>query len=178
MNRSCWKKKHKKDVLGFFGPKVRIIFKLLYRGSRDGFSAHAFHSKCNNQGPTLTVIKSRHKPHIFGGYLSVSWTSCNQYLQAECWIYSLVNNTGRPIKFTPNALTNAAYDHPTYGPTWGAGHDLHVNSSMQSTSNYSSPSTFTQPAQGYSGYLSQDLLAGSYNFEVEEIEVFSVAKKN
>eukprot|EP00957_Ditylum_brightwellii_P085790 6525358-Ditylum_brightwellii.AAC.1 len=32
--------------------------KLLYRASRDGWGASKFHSKCDNQGPTLTVIRS------------------------------------------------------------------------------------------------------------------------
>jgi hypothetical protein len=32
-------------------------WKLLYRGSRDGFSAKAFHSKCDYKANTLTIIK-------------------------------------------------------------------------------------------------------------------------
>lgn len=30
---------------------------LLYRGSRDGFSAKSFHSTCDERGPTITVVK-------------------------------------------------------------------------------------------------------------------------
>jgi hypothetical protein len=170
-------RKYKKDVLGFFGPKARIQLKLLYRGSKDGFNAGVFHAKCNNQGPTLSVVKATNRPNIFGGYAGQSWTSSNTYLQCECWIFSLVNNTGKPVKFISTNTTNAAYDHPGYGPTWGGGHDLHINTNMQSNSNYSSPSNYTQAASGYTGYLSQEFLAGSYNFMVEEIEVFKVIKK-
>ena len=32
--------------------------KLIYRGSRDGFKAIDFHTKCDNQGPTISIIKS------------------------------------------------------------------------------------------------------------------------
>ncbi|CAG8523101.1 7312_t:CDS:2, partial [Paraglomus brasilianum] len=32
-------------------------FKLLYRGSRDGFSAKTFHSRCDNKGPTIVVVR-------------------------------------------------------------------------------------------------------------------------
>jgi len=171
-------RKYKKDVLGFFGPKARVQLKLLFRGSKDGFNAGAFHSKCNNQGATLTVVKAQNRPNIFGGYTSMSWSSSNTYLQCECWLFSLVSSGGKPIKFVSAATTNAAYDNPGYGPTWGGGHDLHINSNMQSNSNYSSPSNYTQAAPGYTGFLTQETLAGSYNFMVEEIEVFKVIKKS
>jgi len=41
--------------------------KLLYRGSKDGFDAKQFHSKCDDQGCTLTIIKTT-SGHIIGGY--------------------------------------------------------------------------------------------------------------
>jgi hypothetical protein len=48
--------------------------KLIYRGSRDGDSSKNFHEKCDNQGPTITLIKNE-KGNIFGGFSSISWTS-------------------------------------------------------------------------------------------------------
>ena len=46
-------------------------WKLLFRGSRDGFQAETFHSKCDNKGPTVTVVKSGN--YIFGGFTEISW---------------------------------------------------------------------------------------------------------
>ena len=46
---------------------------LLFRASRDGFTAQAFHSKCDNKGPTVTIVKSG--DNIFGGFTEISWTS-------------------------------------------------------------------------------------------------------
>jgi methyl-accepting chemotaxis protein len=48
---------------------------LLYRGTRDGFSGKAFHSKCDNQSNTLTIFKAKESEFIFGGYTTVSWES-------------------------------------------------------------------------------------------------------
>ena len=45
---------------------------LLFRASRDGFESETFHSKCDNLGPTVTVVKSGNS--IFGGFTDVSWT--------------------------------------------------------------------------------------------------------
>ena len=46
---------------------------LLFRGSRDGFTAHAFHTKCDNKGPTVTIVKSGN--NVFGGFTRNSWKS-------------------------------------------------------------------------------------------------------
>ena len=48
-------------------------WRLLFRASRDGFGASAFHSRCDNKGPTITVVKS--DGNIFGGFTENAWTS-------------------------------------------------------------------------------------------------------
>ena len=53
-----------------FGSKVT----LLYSGSMHGFEASNFHSRCDNKGPTLTIIKTT-QGHTFGGYTKISWDS-------------------------------------------------------------------------------------------------------
>lgn len=47
-------------------------WKLIYRASECGYSAEAFHSYCDDQGPTVIVIKST-DGWIFGGYTTQSW---------------------------------------------------------------------------------------------------------
>ncbi|GES87401.1 hypothetical protein GLOIN_2v1785846 [Rhizophagus clarus] len=42
-------------------------FKLLIRGSRDGFSPAAFHAKCDLQGPTVLVLKIHGTGQLIGG---------------------------------------------------------------------------------------------------------------
>ena len=46
--------------------------KLLYRASEHGYTAESFHQYCDDQGPTLIVIKSS-GGWIFGGYTTQSW---------------------------------------------------------------------------------------------------------
>ena len=48
-------------------------WKLLFRASQDGFTAQAFHGRCDNKGPTVTIIKSGN--NIFGGFTENSWQS-------------------------------------------------------------------------------------------------------
>ena len=48
-------------------------WRVLFRASRDGFAAATFHSKCDNKGATVTIVKSGN--NIFGGFTEVSWAS-------------------------------------------------------------------------------------------------------
>jgi hypothetical protein len=171
-------KKYKKDVLKLFGEKTKKLeLKLLWRGTKDGFDAAVFHTRCDNKGPTLTVCKARGVNNIFGGYHEGSWSQNGTYSPAESWIFSMNNKHGKTCKFLANN-TNHAYLSAGYGPTWGGGHDLHINASMTSNSNYSNPSTYTRAAPGFPQVsFDNSVMAGAYNFTVEEIEVFTVKVK-
>ena len=52
----------------------RGVAPLIYRASQDGFGANDFHSKVDNKGSTLVVIRSDNGS-VFGGYAHPSWTS-------------------------------------------------------------------------------------------------------
>ena len=47
-------------------------WKLLYRSSEHNYTSKSFHKYCNDQGPTLAIIKSS-EGWIFGGYATKSW---------------------------------------------------------------------------------------------------------
>lgn len=67
-------------------------FKLLYRGSRDGYGAADFHSKCDERPNTITIIETT-KGFIFGGYTQASWSSTNKgyKFDSRAFLFSLVN---------------------------------------------------------------------------------------
>ena len=54
--------------------KKNIIYKLLYRATRDGNDTQIFHKKCDNIMGTLSIIKTT-KGMRFGGYTEKKW--CN-----------------------------------------------------------------------------------------------------
>ena len=59
------------SVLKGWLPSQEGKWRLLYRASRDGFAAAVFHSKCDDKGPTVTIVKSGN--NIFGGFTKQSW---------------------------------------------------------------------------------------------------------
>ena len=62
---------HRKILKGWLPEAMVGEWRLLFRASRDGFAASAFHSKCDNKGPTVTVVKSG--ANIFGGFTEKPW---------------------------------------------------------------------------------------------------------
>ena len=56
---------------------------LLYRASRDGFNiAPAFHRRCDNIGPTVTVVNSG--AYVFGGFTERAWASKTANTAFKC----------------------------------------------------------------------------------------------
>jgi hypothetical protein len=58
--------------------KSYVITESIFRASKDGFTASAFHSKCDNKGACITLVKGKNGG-IFGGYTSVGWSSNGSY---------------------------------------------------------------------------------------------------
>jgi hypothetical protein len=99
-------------------------WKLAYRGSTQGFLASQFHAHCDNKGETLTVIKTNTN-YICGGYNPQSWMSRNTYINdVRAWLFTLTNQHQAPRRLNHINGTSAIYDHVSYGPTFGANHDL------------------------------------------------------
>ena len=145
---------------------------LLYRGTRDGMSGDAFHKRCNNKGPTISLFKNENG-YIFGGYASIDWQGGNgNYKSApDSFIFTLTNMYNiSPTKF-PNSDTNSIYDYSDYGPTFGCGHDIYIGFNSNCTSfPYSYKDVL---GKGYSIFKGDN---DNYNFNLKEIEVFKLIK--
>ena len=78
---------HKKKLYELYG-KQDQRWELIYKASRDGFDANAFHTHCNNQGPTMTIVQSNNG-YLFGGYTGLAWTSDGTYKNdTTAFVYS------------------------------------------------------------------------------------------
>lgn len=101
----------------------RVKLTLLYRKTRDGATSRDFHQKCDNQGPTLTVIQSQNSD-VMGAYNEAPWTSQPASVECDSWLFRW--NTQQPgpahyLKFLPvsNARGRISLGHSTE-PVWGA----------------------------------------------------------
>jgi hypothetical protein len=143
---------------------------LLYRGTRDGFGAINFHSKCDNHSNTLTIIKAHGTSFIFGGFASINWNSTNGWKSdPNAFLFSLTNKDNKPSKIKQVNTIKSIFCHSGCGPNFGQ-NDFYIcdfaNSKAGSISNLGCSYQHPQPNQG------QSYLAGSYQFQLSEIEVY------
>jgi uncharacterized protein YutE (UPF0331/DUF86 family) len=94
---------------------------LIYRASRDGRSAEAFHSKCDHKAKTLTIVKST-DGFIFGGYAGQAWDSSNQFkFDPNLIMFSLVNPSSESdLTFDWKSIKDqkGIFCFSNYGPTF------------------------------------------------------------
>ena len=156
----------------FYG-KTDQRWNLIYKATRDGFEIRTFHRLCDNQGPTMVIIRST-GGYLFGGYAAQSWNSNGNYIKAQgSFLFLLTNANGnQPTKFLCKHNDYALYGGEDFGPTFGKNHDLKI-SDCSNTNNDSYcnlggtyPNTFLLGAMTFTG---------TNNFQMTEIEVFKLS---
>jgi hypothetical protein len=85
------------------------------------------------------------------------------------------------MKVNPSKLThqNAIYCDRAKGPTFGGGHDIRISDNANITrSNYSRLGhTYKHPQYDIGKNEAETFLAGSYQFQLDEIEVYEKRMK-
>jgi hypothetical protein len=166
------------------------VGELLYRGSRDGMTAAAFHDKCDGKGPTLVLVagQSKGKPVcVFGGYAGKSWErgpesgAAKAIYARDSFLFTVLNPFGDGIvKMAVNerseSVGEAMLCHAGRGPWFDCG--FVVGSSSESPTavfdersycGLRSEGTFGDPlGRGYKTFT------GATYFRPFEIEVWSV----
>ncbi|RHZ78317.1 hypothetical protein Glove_166g11 [Diversispora epigaea] len=138
-------------------------FKLISRGSRDGKTRQAFKDRCDKQGPTVTIIKTKGTEQLIGGYNPKQWNSSGQWLVTkDSFIFSL--GTGRDLQNEPilsrvanpeQAIRDCAPIYDCVG--FGCG-DLHIIEGSCVRKDY------------------EREIINSTTFTIEDFEVFKIIK--
>ena len=152
-------------------PAQSVEFKLLYRASRDGWAASNFHSKCDNQGATITFIKCK-DGNVFGGYAEASWTSSQGYVRCpKAFLFSLRRPGGEdvPVKLPVTDPEHAMNCSSAFGPSFGAGDIVVQNNANATASNQINITSYTLLQD-----KSRHFLAGE-GFQALEVEVYAVS---
>ena len=156
-----------KNTLNKWYGKSFQEWELLYDSHQHGHNPQSWHSKVNNKGETITIIKYRYGStnFIFGGYNPEEWRSRNGYSTGTgSWLFSLTRNTKH------NWFRNSGpFDYYHYGPTFGGGHDMNLGRSYNYYYSYANlgHSYECYAGQGGNGYGSgtcRNWLAGHYNY--------------
>ena len=155
---------------------------LIYRASRDGFHASAFHAKCDGKAKTVTIIKTKTN-YVFGGYTSAAWSSTGGWvLDGTAYLFrfrsndvSIYNKYGVYASIMSNTHYYAIHSSSEYGPTFGGLYRW--NYGLTAAFDIKTPTrpdvesgTCTQNSYG----VTSTVLAGSTTWSTSDIEVFQV----
>ena len=150
---------------------------LIYRASQDGFEAAKFHSKCDYTPNTLIIIKSTND-NVFGGYTEQTWNQIGNYGNHKddpnSFLFSLINKLNKPIKMKWSRNYGICCNSK-YGPIFGERNDLQIanNSNINTNSHSNLGHSYIHPDYRFETNEAKSFLAGSYNFQVSEIEVYT-----
>jgi len=137
--------------------------------SQNGYKSEDFHKKCDNKGPSLSLVKTT-KNKIFGGFTSLNWNNQDGNLfdpSIQTFIFSL--NLMKKYDII-NPKKTAIECVKNFGIVFGD-HDFSLKENMKNGSTY---------ANSYCNFLSNEnleLTGGKGNneeFEAEELEVYKV----
>jgi len=161
------------ELMKLCGFKRNQKFSLLYRATLDGFSANAFHLKCDNHINTLTIIKTVDS-YVFGGYTEAAWSSRDSFkADSNAFLFSLINDEKQSRILKCKMPQYAIECNSNLGPTFGR-NDLHIsNKSNENVFSHSNLGTaYNHPYFDYGTNEARKYLAGKFSFQTVEIEVF------
>lgn len=157
-----------KQLNNWINPLVSLSFELIFKASENGDSSEEFHKFCDGKGPTVVIVKGKNC-HIFGGYLTVPFSSDNKYhYDDKAFLFSLTNKKRFPIKIKDKAV----FHMDSWGPYIGFvdNCDLAIFSECVKEKNkksYSMPKSYE--------FKRIDLIGNEErNFEVSDYEVYLV----
>lgn len=158
----------------WLGKGTLTMTKIFDRTPGDGKPATDFHTAADERGQTITVMElppqNGFPAKVIGGYNPQSWNSSgttnftDEDAQRTAFLFNLTTGTLQRQKLNPEDVGKyQTYNDNNYGPTFGGGHDLHVDFNLQT--GYTNPYSYNAILSGGQG---ADLTYGT-------MEVFTLA---
>ena len=151
--------------------KQEISLRLLYRYSRDGKNATDFHSKCNGNENTITLVQSQYN-HVFGGFSTKDWSGNSGYTKDDdAFLYLIRSQFNHKPKIYKNKKrdNHALYINQSYGPTWGWYFALCLNEKYSYLGD-----RYEGAGNELCGGETHQTAKNCYKFDIVEYEVFVV----
>jgi hypothetical protein len=173
------------DFPDIFEEFKRKKFTLLCRGSRDGFGAGEFHSRCDGHANTLAVILDTNG-NSFAGFTPVEWESPgwngkyrnndNRFKadpSLKSFLFTLKNPHNVPARRFPlkaEMKNGAIFCNSNFGPFFGRDIAVYDGCNANTKSVTSLGNTYTNDT----GLDGMTFFTGSHYFQAKEIEVFEI----
>ncbi|RIA97560.1 BTB/POZ domain-containing protein [Glomus cerebriforme] len=146
---------------------LQYKFKLILRGSRDGFDGITFHNRCDNKRATIIIAKIKNSNQLVGGYNPLDWSGNNFKTTSESFIFLFDDykniNTGKIGRVIESHCAIRCIQK--WGPLFGKINNCSNDIMMTPNGEWSSyPNSYPN-------------LNIPRNFKIDDYEVFQVIKK-
>ena len=119
-----------KAQLNNWAGSVGQSWTLCYRKSTHGGDAGTFHGQCDGYSTTFSVAQLSTNV-LIGGFTNTSWVGGSFYTGTSAnFLFSLTQGYRIMSCTGQHACTNYQYNRTDYGPTFGGGHDWHINNNI------------------------------------------------
>lgn len=144
-----------------------------------GSTASTFHAAADNKGPPFSIMQSTENTGAsatVGGYNPQPWTADSNYnltpVVADRTAFLFNLTTGQKFAQRTSDMLGRyqTFNATTYGPTFGGGHDLYVNSAL--SGGYSN--LFSYGAGNFASIVDGSAYDGA-NMVVGAVEVFHIS---
>jgi hypothetical protein len=143
-------------------------FKLILRGSRDGFDGSSFHDNCDYKMNTIIIAKIKNSNQLVGGYNPLDWNGNDFKKTPDSFIFSFddyekidTGKIGRVIE-SQHSIRCIQKWGPLFGKINNCSNDIMMTPNGEWSSYPNSYPDINIPR----------------NFEIDDYEVFQVIKKN
>jgi VCBS repeat-containing protein len=133
------------QIAGYLNGGSVTLTRIFSKTQGDGKVAPDFHAAADNQGRTITVYRVQYngQQYLIGGYNPQSWNSSSSYnmtpndADRTAFLFNLTSDFVQRQKLNndpscPGCGQYQTYNYNGYGPTFGGGHDLYSDYSLQS----------------------------------------------
>ena len=171
-----------KENKDFKGKDNDFLFKLVYRGTRDGDSAKEFHKRCDKIGQNITLVKTD-KDKIFGGFTKCNWEipeKCLKEMEEEDTESGIQKKDEYSFCFTLGS-EKKIYEHceeeekeaifcsPKFGPTF-CSNIFAVYNKFLKNGGYSTK----KETSCFDGQSDDYELTGEKAFKIKELEIYEI----
>ncbi|CAI2170266.1 20203_t:CDS:2 [Funneliformis geosporum] len=159
----------RKDGKAYTFENIPYKFRLLIRGTKDGFESETFHEKCDHKGPTIVVMQIAYSGELVGGYNPIEWSTGDSRITTQNSFLFSFPKQGNIADAKISRVNRAGYairvKDKTHGPCFG-------DKDLWMKHNFNAYDSCSSDKDDY-----QDRVTNLSKFWVIEYEVFQVIKK-
>ena len=172
----------------WLGSPIGTLTNIFDHVAGDGKTSVDFHTAADGKGRTFSVFRGRalsapddaSSYRIFGGYDPLSWNSSGSYnlaatdAERTAFVFNLSTSVKLAEKLNADPYANGeyqAYNSSSYGPTFGGGHDIYTDSTLNG--GYVFQYSYG-PGQGGVNILGGANFNAFQTIAISDIEVFTI----